>query len=397
MRPVNKIQQATNVFDVSAGLQQDLSIEDDDHSNARDTSYPSDTTTASSDDIEQLSEDDQMFFEFYDLVVNEEQNSSAPVFSRVLLESICDQKRTLVRDFDLEDEERTIRHLEYHFSSVEVTKVWQDYHKEDVPEWLLVRYPARVELIHEFHSRFGKYSRHIQLLQKYSDLDSVTHLLTPYSFESSNSFNYILLEEHKDPGVMKAYHVALKIAMAIWLESDARDQFQMIMSAAAIISNPIKRIVCFGLGQIQFTDNAWNGSVLQHLAVFTVIKVLETRYKESGLDNRPIDILFQDPSYEKKDWILVRELHRAMGCGEISKVYSVTDPEGLLAVDTNTFVVTAFLPFKVPLMQIVADLFASSSGPAAFICDKMALDTTKWYYKLHDRDSPAVARFFAQR
>ena len=49
----------------------------------------------------------------------------------------------------------------------------------------------------------------------------------------------------------------------------------------------------------------------------------------------------------------------------------VSDPEGLLAIDAGTLVVTAFLPVQMPLVQVIADLFSKdpTEGPAAIICD----------------------------
>jgi hypothetical protein len=71
------------------------------------------------------------------------------------------------------------------------------------------------------------------------------------------------------------------------------------------------------------------------------------------------------------------------------------DPDAFLAVDAHTLVVTAFLPVGVPLMQIMADLFAKGvkSGPAAFICDIMNLAAGKKKYSDRDRGTPAVAKF----
>jgi hypothetical protein len=73
----------------------------------------------------------------------------------------------------------------------------------------------------------------------------------------------------------------------------------------------------------------------------------------------------------------------------------VSDPEGLLAIDAGTLVVTAFLPVQMPLVQVIADLFSKdpTEGPAAIICDIMTVDVEKREYSLSDRASPAVARF----
>ncbi|KAH9877934.1 hypothetical protein J1614_003151 [Plenodomus biglobosus] len=334
-------QQQSNSFASLADLGQDLPVEHEEQNETEPTSNPSTIISPPSVGIPPRPEDDQMFFEPYDLVADEEQNGSAPIFTRGLLERM------------------TIRHLEHRSSRGEVTRVWQDDLGEEESDMLALQYVTRVEMNHGFQSRFGHFSKHIQLLRQYNDVDSAERLRTPYSFDAFRSPGQDFQNGQKDLGLLPKYRAALANTVAIGLQSDARHR-------------------C-------------------HIAVFAIVKVLETRYKELGLKYTPIDILFQDPTYKRKDQILIRELHHDMGCSTNSKVYFVSDPEGLLAVDPNTLVITAFLPFQVPLVQILVDLFAFASGPAAFLCDRMALDVHKLEYTLQDRDSPAVARFFSER
>jgi hypothetical protein len=127
------------------------------------------------------------------------------------------------------------------------------------------------------------------------------------------------------------------------------------------------------------------------MAVFDIVRILSKQV------NKNIEIFLQDPMYEQKDWTLLREMHREMDCGESSDVRFVTDPDGLLAITPSTLVVTAFLVVQYPLLQIIADLFADGSGPAAILCDNLHVDLNKSLYMIRDRGSPAVARMLLWR
>jgi hypothetical protein len=92
--------------------------------------------------------------------------------------------------------------------------------------------------------------------------------------------------------------------------------------------------------------------------------------------------------------VLLEGLYRMMS-GDVyrSMLRFVDDPDGLLSVDEDTLVISAFLPVQYPIPNIIADLFASSSkGPAAFLCDNLTVDTRKRVYTMKDRMSPAIAR-----
>lgn len=74
----------------------------------------------------------------------------------------------------------------------------------------------------------------------------------------------------------------------------------------------------------------------------------------------------------------------------------LSDPDVLLSIDKESMVVSAYLPTKVPLMQIMADLFGassnSSSGPGLMMTD-IVREQTSPYYCLRNCSSPHVARW----
>jgi hypothetical protein len=98
------------------------------------------------------------------------------------------------------------------------------------------------------------------------------------------------------------------------------------------------------------------------------------------LKQHKIEILLQDPDYKERDWILLRELHGAMGCTASSEICFVEDPNGFLAIDSNTLVIAPYLPIHFPWLQIIADLFASGSGPAVIMGDNIGVDRKKEMY-----------------
>jgi hypothetical protein len=135
----------------------------------------------------------------------------------------------------------------------------------------------------------------------------------------------------------------------------------------------------------------------QHMAIYDIAKALRRYYGRPGQESEKIEILFQDPSYKPRDEKVLRELHYHMGCTETSTIKFVNDPDGLLAITRNTLVVTVFVPNQYPLLQIIADLYARGSGPAAIFCERIHVDTKQELYKIYNRASPAVARMIAHR
>ncbi|CAN9222805.1 unnamed protein product [Alternaria alternata] len=126
------------------------------------------------------------------------------------------------------------------------------------------------------------------------------------------------------------------------------------------------------------------------MAVFSIIQTLNQFYHQTNSNRPAIKLVLQDPNYEIKDHQILKRLSN-----DGDNISFVSDPEGLLAIDAGTLVVTAFLPVQMPLVQVIADLFSKdpTEGPAAIICDIMTVDVEKREYSLSDRASPAVARF----
>lgn len=132
--------------------------------------------------------------------------------------------------------------------------------------------------------------------------------------------------------------------------------------------------------------------MLQHLTVFSIADELNALHVSRDPACPPIQIIAQDPCYEQKDRNLLQELTAH------PIEFGLTDSETLLAIDANTLMVTAFLPTSVPLMQIIADLFAGlpGKGPAMMLCDEIEVSTKKRNYCFRNRGAPHVARYVKQ-
>ncbi|CAE7021586.1 Transposase protein [Pyrenophora teres f. teres] len=239
----------------------------------------------------------------------------------------------------------------------------------------------------------GSQTNQIRLMRRYnrSSSSQEKHLTFPYAIATyQRRFN----TEHRSSKAMKQYWQALLRTKDFWFASSSRLLLQDLLTSLAKTHAPITKIVCFGLGAINL-DKAWYQSAVQYMAMFTIIGALEKQYKETDPSRAGIKLLLQDLNYETKDYELISKLWP----GKKEDLVFVSDPDGLLAIDAGTIVVSAYLPIQVPLVQIIADLFHGEpgSGPAMIIGDDMNLDPTKASYSLVERGAPHVARFFDQR
>jgi hypothetical protein len=118
-------------------------------------------------------------------------------------------------------------------------------------------------------------------------------------------------------------------------------------------SSKVGRIVAFSCGSI--TRDRFKSaprSSVQHALALTVSKVLTARQIEH------VPCYAQDPCYGLNDEALLTEW-----CIDI-----LDDPDGFLAVDRSTFVIS--IASDSPVRQIIADL----AKPAAIIWDRVDLD-----------------------
>jgi hypothetical protein len=185
---------------------------------------------------------------------------------------------------------------------------------------------------------------------------------------------------HLDKEAMKKYKIDLNHTLQLWSNSNARAQLDRRFFMASRGSVQIKKIVCLGLGPLLNPDMSTPG-LLQHLAAFTIARTLNACYKSVDPACPRIKIFAQDPSYSESDRILLRR---------IDPITIVSDPLGFLGIDENTLVISFALPFGVPLMQMLPDMFGPGSGPAGILSDTLHLDPNRSVYRYRRRDSPSV-------
>jgi hypothetical protein len=344
---------------------------------APDASAPLLTPPASDDENEE-----QFHHIQFDLAQLESTLGVQGLFTRELLRKIQKQRLSIIVEMKKPSHLRAIAELP-HTTCGGTYKVFnsdEDSEPADEYDCVTVRFMSRIELHPDFQRKLsGKSNTSRQLRMINERQGSIDWLPVPYTL-ALDKMAYS--EEHLDKGILQGYWDALTHTRDLWMESNSRIRLLQAINSLAKQQTSINKIVCIGLGAIDL-GKAWYQSSLQHMTAFTVAKQLEKYYR------KPVQIMLQDPCYTEKDRVMLKGLY-GKGC-----LSFVSDPDGLLAIDSKTIVITAFLPVGYPLMQIIADMFSGTKGegPAAIICDSMELDPSREFYSLTDRSSPEVARF----
>ncbi|KAF2451324.1 hypothetical protein P171DRAFT_467920 [Karstenula rhodostoma CBS 690.94] len=150
----------------------------------------------------------------------------------------------------------------------------------------------------------------------------------------------------------------------LWGASKTRTllQLQIIQQYLQSGAPRIDKLVCMGLGSLSRQTGSLNGldawfrPYSQHIVALTIAKALDDlydqRYERYGESESKVRVLAQDPGYSDSDKQVLAE----------NGITVLEDPNGLIAIDEKTFVMSAFPSF--PLYEIVADMLPGS-GPAA--------------------------------
>jgi hypothetical protein len=312
------------------------------------------------------------------------------VFSRELLLKIKNDRQTALDETQEAWKER-LRFIQY-TNRFGTFNIWDGEMQEPDDDFVGIRYMSRAELHPDFQKVCWKFSETNKSLRRYNQEltdEQKTWIPVPYVLTMGERVGHL---EHKHNEVMRAYCKRLRHTKKLWLhESDSQIKLVKVAEALASQFSSITKIVCIGLGAIKHTP-AFYQSALQHMAAFSIARTIENSYKIQGLFQKTIDIILQDPCYSLKDIQLLKAIYSG-------PLVHATDPEGILAIDSHTIVMTAHLPVTMPLMQIIADLSEGheENQPAAILCDNMKLDIHKEMYSLSDRSSPSVARFLTEK
>ncbi|KAI4937508.1 uncharacterized protein J4E92_002239 [Alternaria infectoria] len=337
-----------------------------------------------------------------DLVALERSQGNTPIYTRSLLRRIRKQQQKVLHQMNHSYDHPTIKYLTWRDPDGRPTKIWENGksgHSDDEQiKHVGVEFIPRVAFDRDFQRKYGLEVNAIFWLRMYSDTLPLPAGILGVAFDAPYALHTQQQEktnEHEDAEQMQRYRDAIAQALAFWRESDLRSKFIKNIKELVKLSTRIRKIVCFGMGaprSDRILDEAF-----QHMSVFCIANILARRYKKKPTKGKKIQILLQDVQYEERDWTLFKELHAAMGCETSSEIEFVRDPDGLLAIDSHTMVIAPHLPVTFPWAQIIADVFASGSGPAVIMGDNLDDDAEKEVFNLHDRGSSAVARFLSDR
>jgi hypothetical protein len=344
------------------------------------------------DDNRQWYEEDEQDDDFepmetcFDLLILEQEQAQRPLFSKDLLQEIASQVSWITLQQSRSVSERTIDHLEFTQPNGQGVTIWR---AKNVANAIRVEYMTRVETSPIFQSRFGHdWKRSIPIHFLNPSL-SEAQLTTPPPYYLT-SFNSIPDTTHLSSTSMTWWRTRLHRTQQLWNSSTSCEKLtSAIRLGASKLTCPITKIVCFGLGALG-KNAAFYSSSHQHMAAFSLANTLNTYNQAKHPEAPAVQIILSDPCYRPIDHILLQELTSSpLGFG-------LSSPNALLAVDANALVMTAYLPVTVPLMQILADVFAGKSkeGPGMVLCDQMrGMGVEKRWYVMTDRSSPAVAMF----
>jgi hypothetical protein len=308
-----------------------------------------------------------------------------PIYTRALLRYMKIWTDHITRDLRVPIADRRLQQVAFPGTNGKVYDVW-DWENCRANS-LRVHYLARVEMHPDFQRDFGEHTDQIKLLRRYNKDCENECIDAPFAFET---YTRKFKNEHLDEKKLADYHKAIFHTKALWQKNSSREMLIETFQQFAKSSAPITQIVCFGLGALDLRKSFYH-SLVQYMAIFTISRALEKFYRQTDSTRAPIKLVLQDPNYEFKDHFILRKLFN-----EDDNISFVDDPDGLLAIDAGSLVVTSFLPVQMPLVQIIADMFHGdpTQGPVAIICDTMEVNPDKGLYSLEDRASPATARFF---
>ncbi|RAR08663.1 hypothetical protein DDE83_005867 [Stemphylium lycopersici] len=334
-------------------------------------------------------EAEPIYSDCFNLLAQDQHNEHKSIYTRQMLQYIKLQAGQINRELSLPTSQRTLQSLEASGLTKRRYKVW-DWGDNAPTDTLLVDCLSRVEMHPDYQRKYSEHSTQLRLLKHYNKDCKDEYIDMPYTFSTSGRESS---SENQGPDQesdkKREYQTAIKHTEGLWIESSSRDRLKATIQEIEAKPTKITNVICFGLGHINLNKDFYH-SIIQHMAVFTIIDTLNELRRQRDPDHTPIRLILQDPRYTPRDHETMKWLFPYD-----DNISFVSDPDGLLAINSGTLLVTAYLPFSMPLMQIVADLFAEdpSQGPVAMICDEMELDADKREYSVRDRASPGVARF----
>jgi hypothetical protein len=265
--------------------------------------------------------------------------------------------------------------------------VWQPYPKRFKMDIEYLPYPALSPDFNKHGCPWGSQS----LVNAYNHVreGDTEYIPLPMVLDIAESANKALgkTEEKRDAEMdceFTYFQLTVQKAEDLWPGSVAARALEVEFERVAEKTVQIKKIVGLGLGTTDVFSNPGHFTChFQHLALITMAEVLNRSYRAKDPSMRPIDIVLQDPEYESWD--------KEKWCKKYGHTRFVQNPHGFLEIDENTLVVSAFLPFSVPLLPMIMDLLPN--GPAGIIHPHINLDATKRFWAASEAVTPKVVKW----
>jgi hypothetical protein len=318
------------------------------------TPHPEDEPQSSEDELEDELED-EIIHTTFDLAAFEATHPG-PVFTRALLHQIASHISLVTMEQAKHASQRTLQSLEYTCADEKTVVVWKPVANGN-SVW--VQYMTRIELTPSFSLEYGNvWYRHIDQ-RRLNPLASTIapYYITSYKRSPSSPLTPTLLSR-------------LLCTQKLWLASKSCGQLSHIITLAlGRLNAPVTQIIGIGLGKFS-EDAAWYaGSALQHISIIHFCSLI-TQYNARRFPRAPaVKIVLSDPCYTGADAEVLEQL-----ASNIEVQMGLSDPDVLLKIDKGTMVLSAYLPWKSPMMQILADLFSTPSicanSPAILFTDK---------------------------
>jgi hypothetical protein len=281
-------QSATTEDDSSANEENDESedqdeSEDEEEDASEDVSSDDDITQE--DDSEYDSEDgetwqrrtkeeeDAMYAYPVDLVAYEERFGRTPISTRDLLQEIRKKRDAIAVKMRESAEDKETRYINHRTPSGRIYKIWKSlWYPTDSIE---VLYINRIELDLGFQVEVGHSTDRSGKIRWYNDVSEgeVDYFDAPYAFDTHIYNSVEDSNLHKNLGAMEKHRQALLQAGVSWVGSELCAELEKTIVGAAAICTHIRKIVCFGHGQLD-TDEIFSVPAAQHMTVFTIAKTL---------------------------------------------------------------------------------------------------------------------------
>jgi hypothetical protein len=366
--------------------------QDDDQHQEDKTHYHEDNNQHPEDDPQSAADalEERIVLTTFDLATFETSHLG-PVFTRALLHEIAFQIALISNEYSTPPLQRAPISQEYVGADEKAVVIWKPVLNAHANKnTVCVQYMTRVELLPSFAERFGNdWCRHIEQRR----LNPLISAIAPY----------YLLNCALAPCLPMPQPLLQRLLQTkkLWLASQSCAQLDHIVKKALDrLTFPITQIVGIGLGHFSFISTWYAGSALQHIAAIHFARAI-THYNVSHFPRtRPVKIVLSDPCYDHADADILKQLG-----SRIDVQMKLSDPDVLLAVNRGSMVMNAYLPWKSPLMQILADLFclpstssssSSYNSPGILFTDKIepaSLSPTMRMYAMHNRSAPHVARW----